>query len=203
MSRAKNFSQEPGRIEAGDHSLRSESRSVIPYRVMIREAGIKPVTLRPLKSEDLEDFMTWAGDPETTRSLFWDHYADPESARRFLVSVAEKHEWFMAICVGGVPVGAVTLDRGTGRARLRAELGYVVARPHWGRGVATEAVRLALARGFGELGVSRIEACVDPENIGSIRVLEKAGLAREALLRGYVVHRGKVRDRYVYARIKE
>jgi RimJ/RimL family protein N-acetyltransferase len=99
------------------------------------------VTLRPLRSADAEAFMTWAGDPETTRSLFWDHYADLETARAFLKRVVEPHPWFMAVCVDGAPVG-------------------------------------------------------------SVRVLEKAGMQREAHLRRYVMHRGLIRDRYVYATIQ-
>jgi len=161
------------------------------------------VTLRTLRAADAEAFMTWAGDPETTRSLFWDHYTDIAVAREFLTRVAHAHPWFMAICVKGIPVGAVTLDQGTGRSARRAELGYVIARAHCGKGVATAAVRLTLARGFGDLGVNRIEAFVDPDNIASVRVLEKAGLVREAHLRGYVVHRGAIRDRYVYAKTQE
>lgn len=160
------------------------------------------VSLRPLRAADAEAFMTWAGDPETTRSLFWDHYTDLESARAFLTRVAEAHPWFMAVCLDGIPVGAVTLDRGEGRAARRAELGYVIARAHCGKGVATAAVRLALARGFDDLGLERIEAFVDPENAGSVRVLEKAGLVREAHLRRYLVHRGRTRDRFVYAKIR-
>ena len=158
------------------------------------------ITLRPLCSQDVDHFLTWGGDPEVTRSLFWDHYDDRETARKFLETIAEKHPWFMAICLGQTPVGAVTLDRGTNRASCRAELGYVVARSHWGRGIATEAVKQALHRGFKDLDVARIEAWVDPENPGSIRTLEKGGLAREAFLKNYLVHRGRMRDRLLYAK---
>lgn len=157
------------------------------------------ITLRPLVSSDAEAFMTWGGDPEVTRSLFWDHYSSVDEARTFLANRAEKHPWFMAICLEGYPVGAITLDRGSHGSAQRAELGYVLARAHWGKGIATEASRQALARGFKELGVIRIEATVDPENLGSVRVLEKAGMIREATLKSYVTHRGRVRDRYMYA----
>lgn len=160
------------------------------------------VTLRPLRGTDVEAFMTWAGDPVTTHPLFWDHYTDLAAARAFLIRVAEAHPWFMAVCVAGTPVGAITLDRGEDRAARRAELGYVIARPQTGKGVATAAVRLALARGFQDLDINRIEAFVDPDNVGSVRVLEKAGLIREAHLRDYVLHRREIKDRYVYAKIQ-
>lgn len=157
------------------------------------------IQLRPLRATDVDAFMTWAGDPSVTRSLFWDHYSDRSTAESFLKAVAEAHPWFMAICENETPVGAITLDKRTGSGQCRAELGYVLARSHWGKGIATEAARIALTRGFTELAVVRIEALVDPENAGSIRVLEKAGMSREAHFKKYLVHRGQIRDRYVYA----
>jgi RimJ/RimL family protein N-acetyltransferase len=143
--------------------------------------------------------MSWGGDPEVTQSLFWEHYTDIEVARSFIVDVVEKHPWFMAICIDDNPVGAITLDQGKLRASLRAELGYVISKSFWNTGVTSEAVRLALEKGFKDLGVKRIEAYVDPENIGSIRVLEKNGFKLEGLLKKYVVHRGNIRDRHLYA----
>jgi RimJ/RimL family protein N-acetyltransferase len=65
----------------------------------------------------------------------------------------------------------------------RATIGYALARPHWGRGYATEALQLALAHAFGALAMHRVEADVDPRNIASLRLLERVGFAREGLLR--------------------
>jgi RimJ/RimL family protein N-acetyltransferase len=76
-----------------------------------------------------------------------------------------------------------------------------LAKAYWGMGIATEAVKQATERGFSDLDIVRIEALVDPENIGSIRVLEKAGFSREAYLKNYVVHRARIRDRIIYAKI--
>ncbi len=160
------------------------------------------VELRPLLSSDVDHFLTWAGDPAVTKSLFWDHYSDRESAAAFLKSVAESHPWFMAICVNGRPVGAITLDRRTGSGICRAELGYVLAKSLWGQGIATAAAQIAVSRGFNELNVERIEALVDPENLASIRVLENVGLIREGLLKRYLIHRGQLKDRYIYAKTK-
>ena len=159
------------------------------------------ITLRPLQEVDAAAAFKWTGDNEVVAPLFWDAHPDEESTRIFLRDVATRHPWFMAICDHGVPVGAITLDRGSGRAASRAELGYVLRRSAWGRGIATQAVKLTLARGFNDLSVVRIEAFVDPENSASIRVLEKAGMQREAVLRRYVTHRGRVRDRIVFSNL--
>jgi len=157
------------------------------------------ITLRPLMSSDAEAFMKWGGDSEVTRSLFWDHYTDVDTAKKFLSDVAEMHPWFMAICLNGDPVGAITLDKGKFRASVRAELGYVIAKEFWNKGIVSEAVKETLRLGFQDLSIVRIEALVDPENVGSIKVLEKNGFQFEGKLKKYVIHRGQVRDRLLYS----
>ncbi|WP_326522512.1 GNAT family N-acetyltransferase [Archangium lipolyticum] len=62
----------------------------------------------------------------------------------------------------------------------RCEIGYALASRHWGEGYATEALRAAIRHGFDALNLNRIEADIDPRNIGSARVLEKAGRIRLA-----------------------
>ncbi len=59
-------------------------------------------------------------------------------------------------------------------------LGYCFAKSAWGRGIATESAREILRFGFEELGLHRVWAGCDTENAGSIRVLEKLGMTREA-----------------------
>lgn len=61
----------------------------------------------------------------------------------------------------------------------RAELGYWIGRPYWGRGYASEAARALVEYGFHVLGLRRIQAHYMAHNPASGRVMEKAGLARE------------------------
>jgi RimJ/RimL family protein N-acetyltransferase len=56
-----------------------------------------------------------------------------------------------------------------------AQLAFYLARPYWGRGLATEASRAFIQRGFGVLGLSRIEASANADNAASNRVLQKLG----------------------------
>jgi RimJ/RimL family protein N-acetyltransferase len=57
------------------------------------------------------------------------------------------------------------------------EVGYLLSTHSWGRGYATEAARAAVAYGFETAGLGAIIGLVHPENAGSIRVLEKCGMA--------------------------
>jgi RimJ/RimL family protein N-acetyltransferase len=79
-------------------------------------------------------------------------------------------------------IGSCWLDI-TDSAHHRASIGYFIDNLHWGRGYATEAVQALLNYGFEELKLHRIEATCDADHQATRRVLEKAGLKREARLR--------------------
>jgi RimJ/RimL family protein N-acetyltransferase len=78
------------------------------------------------------------------------------------------------------------------------ELWYVLHRDCWGYGLATEAARAVVQFGFGELGVHRVWAQCVPENVGSLRVMEKLGMRREAHLRENQWFGGRWWDTEVY-----
>jgi len=87
--------------------------------------------------------------------------------------------------------------------RRSAEIGYFVAEPCWGRGIATEAVRGISAYAFDTIpDLVRIQAAVFEWNPASMRVLEKAGYQREALLRQSVWKDGTLMDSVLYARLR-
>ena len=61
----------------------------------------------------------------------------------------------------------------------KTELGYRLKHKFWGQGFATEGSQALIVKGFGSLGVTRVVAIADPENIGSRRVMEKVGMTLE------------------------
>ncbi len=154
------------------------------------------VSLRNLTSADTEHFYTWASDQEVTKWMTWDAYTSISDAEKFLIDVVEQHPWFKAICLDGVPVGSITLNK---KDEYRAELGYVLAKAHWGKGIATQSVKQALNLGFHDLNIQRIEALVDPHNLASERVLIKSGMQYEGLLKNYMLFKNLVCDRRVYS----
>lgn len=157
------------------------------------------IFLRPLESKDIDAFMVWATDDEVTKSTTWVTYTSRNEAEKFFENIIEKHPWFKAICLNGNVIGSMTLTKGKGSYSCTAELGYVLARKHWGNGFTTQSVNLAIQTGFNDLDVQRIEAYVDPINKGSQRVLEKNGFVKEGLLRKSIICKGLVKDRFVYS----
>jgi [ribosomal protein S5]-alanine N-acetyltransferase len=86
----------------------------------------------------------------------------------------------------------------------RAQVGYVVHEPYWGRGVATEAVQKLTTKLEESRDISRIWATCALDNPGSVRVLEKCGFQREGVLRNWVIYPAlgnRVADNYSYVRI--
>jgi [ribosomal protein S5]-alanine N-acetyltransferase len=80
-----------------------------------------------------------------------------------------------------------------------AIVGYSLSKNHNGKGYATEAVKLIVNYAFTSLKLHRIEAGVMPRNIGSIRVLEKAGFKKEGISRSNVKINGKWEDHQILA----
>jgi RimJ/RimL family protein N-acetyltransferase len=94
--------------------------------------------------------------------------------------------------------GFVTVDRDA----LEGELGYVVAPEARGRGIATEAVGLLTAWGFGELALERITLLIDVTNPASERVAERCGYTREGTLRSVYVKDGVRADTGIWSRLR-
>lgn len=110
---------------------------------------------------------------------------------------AQEHRLSLAVTHGAEGlVGAVGLH--VIPRHRRAELGYWIGVPFWGRGYATEAARTVIDYGFGELGLHRIEARHFPRNPASGRVLSKVGMIREGTLREHVVRWDRFEDLVCY-----
>ncbi|KAL8481690.1 hypothetical protein ACS0TY_027998 [Phlomoides rotata] len=158
------------------------------------------ITLRPIHFSDIDDFMAWATDDRVTKFCTWDSYTSKDQSLDFITTIAIPHPWFRAICLGSRVVGTISVSPDSGDPRCRAELGYVVAYEHWGKGIATQAVKMVANVIFDEWPhLQRLEAFVDVDNEGSQRVLEKSGFVREGVLRKYVIVKGKCRDMMVFS----
>jgi len=64
----------------------------------------------------------------------------------------------------------------------RGDLGYGMNRDHWGQGFMSEALNAVVDYAFGPLGLRRLEADIHPDNLASLRSLERLGFRREGLL---------------------
>jgi ribosomal-protein-alanine N-acetyltransferase len=153
-------------------------------------------------------FARYAQDPEVTRYLIWRPHQSIAETEAYIESRIEAWESGMAftyaLTLAGDPtaIGAIELRPGP----HGVEFGYVLARPHWGHGYMAEALRALVDWALAQAGVWRAWAYCDAENAASARVMEKAGLAFEAVLGRWAVHPNlspEPRDCRVYARLRE
>lgn len=84
----------------------------------------------------------------------------------------------------------------------RAELGYWLAKPYWGRGIMTAVVQRLCDLAIAEFGVTKITAHVFADNLASAKVLEKCGFQQEGYLRKHYLKDGKYLDAKVFALLK-
>jgi len=88
------------------------------------------------------------------------------------------------------------------REQKHAEIGYSLMPDFQGRGLAQEAVRMALAFAFDALGMERIEADIDPRNAPSCRLVERLGFQREGYLRERWRVNGEICDAAFYGLLR-
>jgi len=107
----------------------------------------------------------------------------------------------LAITIDDTAVGSVGIIKGEGISRVSAEIGYWLGEPFWGRGIVSEALVMVTEHAFQRLNLLRLFAFAFTENVGSVRVLEKAGYEREGCLKSGAVKLGQVYDQLLYARV--
>ena len=156
--------------------------------------------------EDAPDLLRWTADPEVTRYVTWDAHRSLEEARAFLEERLRRGDGFSWGLVpregtGGV-VGLFRYVRWAPE-HARADLAYVLARSHWGRGLATGAVREIIRFGFENMALNRVEARCAAENVASARVMQRAGMSHEATLRGREFWKGRFWDMQVYSVLRD
>ncbi len=164
--------------------------------------------LRPLSVADAPALFAARSDPEVMR--FWDWPAQTsigEIERIFEDHIPALEDgsalWFaIALSPDSPAIGECDLSE-IDRQHGRAELGFLFARAHWGKGYGLEAGRALVDLAFGELGLARLWARVHAGNVASARLLEKLGFVYEGTLRGHVMREGERRDCLLYGRLRD
>ncbi|GAB2289709.1 hypothetical protein Dimus_024018 [Dionaea muscipula] len=160
------------------------------------------ITLRPTDVSDADDFMQWASDDRATQFCHLNTFTSREQAVEYLTNIALPHPYFRSISLKNHDraIGAITVSPNPGEHRCSGEIGYIVSPRYWGKGIATQAVRLLASSIFHEWPhLERLEALVDVENTASQRVLEKAGFQRDGVLRKYLIINGRTRDMVMFS----
>ncbi len=139
--------------------------------------------LREITLADMDFVAAMLGDLEVMR--FWPSPCSRAEAAEWVQKQQERygrdgHGYWLALDrQTGAPVGQAGLLMSTVDGRTEPGLGYMLHRPFWGRGYATEAAAATLAWAFETRGYDRVICLVRPENVPSLRVAWRLGLKPE------------------------
>ncbi len=164
-----------------------------------------------LRLPTLEDgesiFQTYTNDPEVTRYLPWQPHERIEQSTEFLAGCVEawqgenRFPYIIVEQAQGKTIGMIELRL----EGFQADVGYVLGRAYWFKGYMTEAVCAVVDWWKAQPELFRLWAMCDVENIGSIRVMEKAGMQCEGRLRRSFLFPSlspEPRDCFVYSIVK-
>jgi RimJ/RimL family protein N-acetyltransferase len=164
--------------------------------------------LRRLRMEDADDIFAYASDPQVTTYVFWEPHRTLDDTRDFLRRTLKGYAdglppaWGIEHLADKVLIGTCGMFEIQAQ-HARAEIGYAMGRKYWRQGLMTEAVGAMLDYGFKTLGLNRIEARCDVANTGSWRVMEKAGMKFEGVLRQNIFLHGRPSDAKIHAILRE
>ena len=165
------------------------------------------VRLRWFTEADAPALYVLYSNPEVARYLSRPPMTDPAQAERLLRNALDDYGTGLALPFAiersedGAFVGNCTLFH-FHEASRRAEIGYSLARPFWGRGYMHEALGALVGYAFDVLDLNRLEADIDPRNAGSEKSLLRLGFRKEGLLRERWIVSGEVSDTGFYGLLR-
>lgn len=125
-------------------------------------------------------------------------YSEADAKAWLGAAALQEPETSFAIATPDEAIGGISIQMQYDVYRKSAEIGYWLAEPFWGKGIATRAVRAMTRYSFDRFDLLRLYASVFAWNTASARVLEKAGYRLEGRMRDAVVKDGRVTDLLLY-----
>ena len=162
--------------------------------------------LRRFRMEDAQAmFDNWASDDEVTKYLSWPTHENVEISRMVLedwINNYVKDDFYLwAIEFEGQLVGSISVVYLNNDVE-KAHVGYCIGKNWWHKGIMSEALKAIMGFLFDDVGVNRIEACHDPRNPNSGKVMLKCGMRFEGTLRQAGRNNQGVCDESFYALLR-
>ena len=164
--------------------------------------------LRKLNIGDVAAIHEYASDPEVTSRTTWEMHRSLDDTRQYVNSLLQRQD------LGLAAMWAITEKGGDGRLigecgfrsispeNGRAEIVFVLNRKFWGKGYMSEATHAVLKHAYGPMGLNRVEALVDGDDLATMRVLKRNEMRLEGTMRQAVRVRGAYRDAKLFAGLR-
>jgi [ribosomal protein S5]-alanine N-acetyltransferase len=171
---------------------------------VILPTALPGCVLRTWRAADKDDLVRAANNRKVWRNMthtFPHPYTERDADLWLAIAADPGASIQLAIDLDGLAVGGIGVIAGEGIFASTAQFGYWLGEPHWGRGIGSAAASTLAERIGRERLFARLEAQVFEWNPASMRVLERAGFEREAVLRCAATKDGYLIDTLLYARV--
>ena len=170
------------------------------------ELETERLLVREFTSSDLNSVYEYSSDPEVVQYMPFGPNTLLDSIK-FLERAIKRQsdenrtDYELAVTMKdtGELIGGCRINKASDN---EANIGYIYNMKYWGKGYATEVAQALVEYGFDTLGVHRVYATCEPENVASKRVLEKVGMVLEGRLRENMVIHGRFRDSFILSILK-
>ncbi|MDR0929576.1 MAG: GNAT family N-acetyltransferase [Oscillospiraceae bacterium] len=161
--------------------------------------------LRRFTLDDAEAmFRNWASDPKVTKFLMWQPHESVAVSKSILeqwvnsYQSPEYYSWAIVPKSLGEPIGNIAVVYAHPKVES-LEICYSMGTAWWNQGIMTEALKAVIQYLFEQVGARRVDATYNPINVGSGRVMAKAGMRYEGTLRGMSRNNMGITDKAYYA----
>jgi ribosomal-protein-alanine N-acetyltransferase len=173
--------------------------------IVVPELETERMILRPLTESDIPWLLEHFGKDLVNQHVEDDNVTTIDEARELYEAFIRPRPFLfrlgMVLKDSGQLIGTIGFY-GINQEHKRAILGADLDPAHWGEGLATEAVLALVRYGFEVMELNRIEASADPDNIESIKLIERTGFVKEGVKRQLDWYKGVFHDDVCYSMLR-
>ena len=170
------------------------------------ELGTKRLVLRRMTLADAEFYLRHFSDPDIAELTAFDAPENIDKARQelleFCIKPFEENKgirWGIVLKGETELAGTIGYHQWVKAGGYHARVGYDLSAAHRRRGIMTDALMAVLRYGFETMRLNKVEACTDPRNVASIRLLMRLGFHQDGVLRENTHYHGRFIDEVVFS----
>jgi ribosomal-protein-alanine N-acetyltransferase len=166
------------------------------------------LVLRKASQNDVPDIFIYSSDAEVTRYLRWGPHQTISDTEKYIGEVLQQYckgqdgPWLIENKDNHSVIGHIHLME-IEIQHQKAQVGFVLSKSYWNKGIMTEALKKVLEYSFTYIGMNRIEGWCITQNRAGARVMEKSGMRKEGELREYSFQKGTFWDFSVYSMLRK
>ncbi len=166
------------------------------------------VLLRKFTIDDANDMFEYSSVPDVSDFVPWEPHKTIEDSYGFINYILKQYEdsklapWAIVLKENQKVIGTIDFVAWFPQHH-RAEIGFILSKEYWGKGLILEAATKVIEFGFDKMSLNKINAPCMVENVQSARVLQKLGMTLEGVMKDEYFIKGKFRDMAVYSILKK